>query len=101
YEAAKMDGANAWQGFRFVTWPGIQGAATLAVILQTLWVVKDFDIIFVTTGGGPSRATQTLSLLIYEEAFQFFRLGNAAAIGVILLAACAILSFLSMRERND
>ena len=97
YEAAKIDGANALQSFRHVTWPGIRGAAVLAVILQTLWVVKDFDIIFATTGGGPSRATQTLSLLIYEEAFQFFRLGNAAAVGVILLAACAVLAWLSMR----
>jgi multiple sugar transport system permease protein len=97
YEAARIDGANAMQSFRHVTWPGIRGAAMLAVILQTLWVVKDFDIIFATTGGGPSRATQTLSMLIYEEAFQFFRLGTAAAIGVILLAACAVLAWLSMR----
>jgi multiple sugar transport system permease protein len=100
YEAAKIDGASAAQSFRYVTWPGIRGAAVLAIILQTLWVVKDFDIIFATTGGGPSRATQTLSLLIYEEAFAFFRLGSAAAIGVILLAACAVLSWLSMRERH-
>jgi multiple sugar transport system permease protein len=100
YEAARIDGANALQGFRYVTWPGIRGAAVLALILQTLWVVKDFDIIFATTGGGPSRATQTLSLLIYEEAFAFFRLGSAAAIGVILLVGCAVLSFLSMRERH-
>ena len=98
YEAAEVDGANPAQSFRFVTWPGIRGAALLAVILQTLWVVKDFDLIFATTGGGPSRATQTLSVLIYEEAFQFFRFGNAAAIGVLLLLACAVLSWLSMRQ---
>ena len=60
YEAARIDGASAWQIFRYVTWPGIRGAAALALVLQTLWVVKDFDIIFATTGGGPARATQTL-----------------------------------------
>src|SRR2546423_1691194 len=92
-----MDGATAWQSFRYVTWPGIRGAAALALVLQTLWVVKDFDIIFAATGGGPARATQTLSLLIYEEAFQFFRLGTASTIGVLLLLACAGLAFLSMR----
>ena len=97
YEAARIDGASAWQIFRYVTWPGIRGAAALALVLQTLWVVKDFDIIFATTGGGPSRATQTLSLLVYEEAFQFFRLGVASAIGVLLLAACAVLAWLSMK----
>ena len=67
-------------------------------MLQTLWVVKDFDIIFATTGGGPSRATQTLSLLVYEEAFQFFRLGMASAIGILLLAGCAVLSWLSLKR---
>jgi multiple sugar transport system permease protein len=97
YEAARIDGASARQIFRYVTWPGIRGAAALALVLQTLWVVKDFDIIFATTGGGPSRATQTLSLLVYEEAFQFFRLGVASAIGVLLLAACAVLAWLSMK----
>ena len=62
--------------------------------------MKDFDIIFATTGGGPSRATQTLALLVYEEAFQFFRLGVASAIGVLLLAACAVLAWLSIREAS-
>ena len=96
-EAAKVDGATAWQRFRFVTWPTIRGAAALAIVLQTLWAVKEFDIIYATTGGGPARATQTLSLLVYEEAFQFFRFGYASAVGMLLLAACAILSFLSIR----
>jgi multiple sugar transport system permease protein len=97
YEAARIDGAGRWQIFRFVTWPGIQGAAALAIVLQTLWVVKDFDLVFATTHGGPARATQTLSLLVYEEAFQFFRLGYASAIGVLMLFVCAGLAYLAMR----
>jgi multiple sugar transport system permease protein len=100
HEAAKVDGANAWQRFRFVTWPGIRGPAWLAIILQALWVMKDFDILFVTTGGGPSRATQTLSLLVYEEAFQFFRMGYAAAIGVLFLVLCAVFALLSLRSTD-
>lgn len=97
YEAARIDGAGRWQIFRYVTWPGIQGAAALAIVLQTLWVVKDFDLVFATTHGGPARATQTLSLLVYEEAFQFFRLGYASAIGVLMLLVCAALAYLAMR----
>jgi multiple sugar transport system permease protein len=97
YEAARIDGAGHWQTFRYVTWPGIQGAAALAIVLQTLWVVKDFDLVFATTHGGPARATQTLSLLVYEEAFQFFRLGYASAIGVLMLFVCAGLAYLAMR----
>jgi multiple sugar transport system permease protein len=97
YEAARVDGASPFQIFRNVTWPGIRGAAALALVLQGLWVVKDFDLVFSTTGGGPSRATQTLSLLVYEEAFQFFRMGQASAIGVLMLILCACLAFLAMR----
>jgi multiple sugar transport system permease protein len=97
YEAARVDGASPFQIFRNVTWPGIRGAAALALVLQSLWVVKDFDLVFATTGGGPSRATQTLSLLVYEEAFQFFRMGYASAIGVLMLILCAVLAFLAMR----
>ena len=97
YEAARVDGASARAAFRYVTWPGLRGAAALALILQTLWVVKEFDIVWTTTAGGPSRATQTLSLLVYEEAFQFFRFGPAAAIGMLLLVVCATLSLAAMR----
>jgi multiple sugar transport system permease protein len=100
HEAAKVDGATGWQRFRFVTWPGIRGPAILAIILQALWVMKDFDILFVATGGGPSRATQTLSLLVYEEAFQFFRIGYASAIGILLLVLCAAVAFLSLRASD-
>jgi multiple sugar transport system permease protein len=96
-EAARVDGATSWQRFRFVTWPGIRVPAILAVILQALWIMKDFDILFVTTGGGPSRATQTLSLLVYEEAFQNFRIGYASAIGVIFLFICAAVTFLTLK----
>lgn len=97
YEAAKVDGANAVQRFRHVTWPGIQGAATLAGILQTLWVLREFDIIFATTGGGPVGATETLGLLIYNEAFDYFRMGTAAATGVLLLALALIVILVALR----
>lgn len=97
YEAARVDGASPWQGFRFVTWPGIRAAAALAVTLQALWVIKEFDIIYTTTGGGPAQATETLALLVYHEAFEFFRFGPASALGVIMVAICAVLALISMR----
>ncbi|MEO1225313.1 MAG: sugar ABC transporter permease [Pseudomonadota bacterium] len=94
YEAARLDGATKFQLFRFVTWPGIRGPAVLVLILQTLWVMREFDIPFATTGGGPAGATETLGLLIYDEAFSYFRVGNAAALGVLLLLmALAIIVF--------
>src|SRR5207244_8293678 len=74
YEAARVDGASAWQRFRFITWPGIRAPAALGAILNTLWALREFDIIYVTTGGGPDRATETLAVRIYQEAFAFFRM---------------------------
>lgn len=96
-EAAKVDGAGPVQRLRFITWPMLRGAAVLAIILQLLWAVKEFDIIYATTGGGPAQATQTLALLAYDEAFNFFRFGFAAAIGLLLLVVCAVLAFASLR----
>ena len=102
HEAAKVDGASTWQRFRYVVWPGIRTPAILAIILQALWIMKDFDILFVTTGGGPSRATQTLSLLVYEEAFQYFHIGYASAIGIIFLFICGAVTFLTLKTtRNE
>ncbi len=97
YEAAQVDGAGAWQRFRFVTWPGLRAAASLAVILNTLWALREFDIIYLTTGGGPDRATETLAVRIYQEAFAFFRLGTASTLGVLTMALAALLVLASLR----
>jgi len=97
YEAAQVDGAGAWQRFRFVTWPGLRAAATLSVILNTLWALREFDIIYLTTGGGPDRATETLAVRIYQEAFEFFRLGTASALGVLTMVLAALLVLASLR----
>ncbi|TMH49318.1 MAG: sugar ABC transporter permease [Betaproteobacteria bacterium] len=97
YEAARVDGATAWQRFRHISWPGIRAAAVLAAILNTLWALREFDIIYVTTGGGPDRATETLAVRIYQEAFAFFRMGTASALGVMTMVFAALLALASMR----
>lgn len=97
YEAAKIDGATRLQQFMHVTWPGIRGAAVLVTILQTLWVFREFDIIFATTGGGPVGATETIGLLVYNEAFSYFRIGTASATGVLMLALAIIMILIAMK----
>lgn len=97
YEAAQVDGAGPWERFRYVTWPGLRAAATLAVILNTLWALREFDIIYLTTGGGPDRATETLAVRIYQEAFAFFRMGTASALGVLTMALAGLLVLASLR----
>jgi multiple sugar transport system permease protein len=101
YEAAKVDGATAWQQFRHVTWPGIKRPAMLAVVLNALWTFREFDIIYASTGGGPAGATETLGILVYREAFGSFRFGTAAALGVLMLAAAAIFVVVAMRSHKD
>ncbi len=86
HEAAEIDGATRHQAFRHVTWPGIRGPAILAIVLNSLWALREFDIIFATTGGGPVRATETLGIRAYVEAFSNFELGHASALGVLTIA---------------
>jgi len=97
YEAARVDGASPTQVFRHVTWPGIRSAALLAAILNALYIFCDFDIIYATTGGGPARATETLAVMVYNEAFSFFRFGPASALGVLMILLATAFVLLAMR----
>ncbi|WP_216094172.1 carbohydrate ABC transporter permease [Jiangella alba] len=84
-EAARVDGANAWQRFRYVTWPGLRPIAGVVVLLEFIWNFQHFDTIYVLTGGGPAGATTSFSLAVYETAFKGFDLGMASAIGLLWL----------------
>lgn len=97
YEAAHMDGAGRSQRFRHVTWPAIRGTAVLALVLNTLWAFREFDIIFATTGGGPYRATETLGIRAYLEVFSYFEVGRACVLGMLMLAI-ALLVVLAARK---
>lgn len=91
YEAARVDGARPWATFRKITWPGIQNAAYLALVLQLLWTFREFEIIYPMTAGGPASSTQTLAIYLYNEVFQFFHMGYASALGVVTIAICVVL----------
>lgn len=97
YEAARVDGADGWQRFRYVTWPGVRGPAILALVLNTLWAFREFDIIFATTGGGPSRSTETLGIRAYQEAFSYFEIGRACVLGIVMLCI-ALLVVVAARQ---
>jgi multiple sugar transport system permease protein len=83
YEAARVDGAAPWQQFRNITWPALRSPAALAIVITGIGVFREFDFIFPLTGGGPDDATQTLAIRIYNEAFEFFEMGTAAALGMV------------------
>jgi multiple sugar transport system permease protein len=97
YEAAEVDGATAPQRFFNVTWPGIRGPAVLALVLNGLWTFREFDIIYAATGGGPAKATETLGIRAYNEAFGYFYMGRAAVIGVLMLLIALFAVLLARR----
>lgn len=101
YAAARVDGANAFQRLRYITLPCLMPVIGVTTVLVMLWIFRDFSIIYVLTGGGPLKATQTLSIMTYEQAFSFFRMGYASAIGVVTLIICVIAAKLTMRRAPD
>lgn len=97
YESASIDGANPFQEFLHVTLPGLKPVSGLLVLLLFLWTFKEFTYIYVLTGGGPGRATETLVIQVYYQAFQFLNFGYASAIGVVILVICVVLSVIYLK----
>lgn len=93
YEAAKTDGANAWQRFWFITIPSIRHVILVVVLLSSIWTANSFENIWLMTQGGPSNATMVLPVLAFFG-LQSQRLGEAAAVSVAIIPALAILVFI-------
>ncbi|HEY0124364.1 MAG TPA: sugar ABC transporter permease [Rhizobium sp.] len=91
YSAARLDGASAIGRFFDITLPNLKGVLLLAVLLRSIWDIKEFDLIFILTGGGPQIGTQTLPLLVYKEAFGMMNLGRAAAVAVVMFGCISLL----------
>ncbi|MFF3332470.1 carbohydrate ABC transporter permease [Streptomyces sp. NPDC002888] len=85
HEAAAIDGASARQRFLRITLPLMRPVSVTVLLLGLIYTFKVFDIVFVMTGGGPVDATRVLSLYVYEVFFTFFRFGQGAAAGLLLL----------------
>ncbi len=97
YRAARMDGANTWQQFRYVTLPSLKTALAIAVILQTIWSLRAFDLIFVLTKGGPADGTVVMNFLAYRVTFNFLKFGYGAAIANVIFLTSLILAILYVR----
>ncbi len=98
YEAARIDGANAWQQFLRITLPLLRPVSLTTVLLCFIYTFKTFDTVFLMTGGGPGGATKTLSIYAYEQAFEFFDFDTAAVATTVLLAVPLLLSMLYFRS---
>lgn len=89
HDAAKIDGATGWFSFRHVTLPMLKPVVASALFLTTIWALNAFTIIWVMTGGGPLRGTETLPVFIYRLSFSSFNYGAAAAASIYLF--CVVL----------
>ena len=94
YEAAQIDGASKLQQFMYITVPHIKVVVGLLVVLRTIWVFNNFDIIYLITGGGPANATTTVPIYAYNMGWGTKLLGRSSAVTVLLLAFLLIVCFI-------
>jgi ABC-type sugar transport system permease subunit len=85
YEAARLDGAGPLQRFRSITLPQISYVSMIMIVLHVTFTFKNFDIVYLATGGGPLGNTEVLATYVYKQAFQQYALGYGASIGAVML----------------
>jgi raffinose/stachyose/melibiose transport system permease protein len=93
YEAARVDGAGRWREFLTVTLPGLRGELAVALTLTTIFALRTFDLIYVSTAGGPGTSTTVPSYLVYQNAFANGRVGLGASVAVVLTILICIVAF--------
>jgi multiple sugar transport system permease protein len=103
HEAARIDGANSWQGFRFVTWPLIRPTVLAVTILGVIFTFKMFDLIWIMTRSGPANTTDILPTLAYRLVFVQFEFGRGAAIlNLVFLVLFALsIAYLVAARREE
>lgn len=101
YEAARVDGASAWQLLRDITFPMLLPLSVTVILIRGLEIFKIIDVIMVTTGGGPGSATESLTMYIFRTALTFGNFGYASAISYVLLVLVIVFAtlFLSLSRR--
>ena len=98
-EAARLDGAGAWQRFRFLLLPYLRPTIVVVVIIRTVIALSAFDAIYAATGGGPGTATEILNLYAFRVTFQDFNIGYGSALAVVLLLITALVAVMFSRIR--
>lgn len=94
FEAAKIDGANAWQRFKWVTLPLLKPVIAIAVLIRGMDAFRAFDKFYIMTGGGPGTSSEVLSLYAYRIGFTNFDFGYATAISLFMLFVIVVASWL-------
>lgn len=93
-EAALLDGANAWQRFRAIILPHLRPTIFFLAVIETTFAFQVFEVIYVTTGGGPANASYSLVYLLYDQGFKYMDYGYAAAVGVALFVMTLVVALI-------
>lgn len=97
YEAALIDGAGRWQAFWNVTLPLLRPTALFVIVISTIGALQAFALQFIMTRGGPSNVTTTVALLVYKYGFEYFKMGVAAAMSVIMFVVIIAITIVQIR----
>ena len=93
YDAARVDGAGPLREFFAVTLPNLRGEIAVALTLTTIAALRNFDLVYITTQGGPGNSTSVPAFQVYNRAFQIGQIGSAAAVGFTLACVIFVLAF--------
>ena len=97
YEAASIDGANKWHSFWNITLPLLKPTLVFILVTSMIGAFQSFNLQFVMTAGGPNDATTTVALLIYQHGFQYFKMGEAAAMAIFMFVVIISITIIQMR----
>jgi multiple sugar transport system permease protein len=100
YESAAIDGANSVKRFFYITLPQLKPILISLILLDFVWTIQQFALIWMTTGGGPINATEMLSTFIYKEGFSKYQYSLASTSAVILLIVCTIVAIFYVRHQR-
>jgi ABC-type sugar transport system permease subunit len=103
YEAADIDGANAFQKFIHVTLPGIRSMIIVMVTIHVLWTFNNFDFVYLSTGGGPINVTDVLPVYVYRQSWTSYAIGYGSSIGAVMLIVLMIyfIIYIKIHEKQN
>jgi ABC-type sugar transport system permease subunit len=100
FDAAKVDGATAWQQFWYVLLPFLRGPLATVTLLSMIWSFQVFDLVYILTRGGPANVTLVLPMYLFQSAFEFEKVGYGSAISVALGVIVVLLSLVFLKRQG-
>jgi ABC-type sugar transport system permease subunit len=97
YEAGKIDGTSWFSEFWHITLPSIRATIGVVILLGIIWNIQQMVIVWLLTKGGPAHATETIVVYVYRNAFEFFDMGYASTVGIVMMIVSLALAIVYLR----